>query len=470
MNETNDEQEVVLQEPLAPVDERANSSAPEEEGNDENEEEDLSGGHRKIFTDPKDPTIETLFTKEQKGRLVLQPEFQRRYVWDAVRASRLIESVLLSIPLPIVYLSEDQDGTQNVIDGQQRLTSLFSFKNGSFPNGGVFKLKGLRALTELNGKQYKDLDPDLQEKVDEYPIRTILFKKESDPDLQFEIFERLNTGSMQLSDQELRNCIHRGDLNNLIKELAEDPLFNKLLNVKNPSWRMWNVEKVLRFIALYERSYIKYKSPMKSFLNDFMEKERKMNSLDASAIRKAFSNAIHVTQSIFGEHSFRRYYSGGRDNKNGYWEPRKFNLSLFDVCMVLFADADKNQVYRHLDRLREGFIDLMTSEDDFITAIERSTGSTNAVHTRFDKWRHRMEDILKNDEAQPRLFTYDLKKELYENNSACALCGNQISHIDDAAVDHIQMYWMGGKTIPENARLTHRYCNNARARQEEIEN
>jgi len=437
---------------------------PSMEGDDDNDEEDLSGTHRKIFTDPKDPTIETLFSKEQKGRLVLQPAFQRKYVWDAVRASKLVESVLLSIPLPIVYLSEDQDGTQNVIDGQQRLTSLFSFKQGKFPAGGVFKLKGLRARPELNGLQYKDLTPVLQEKIDEYPIRTILFKKESDPGLQFEIFERLNTGSMQLGDQELRNCIYHGSLNELLKELAEDATFKKLLNVKNPESRMWNVEKVLRFIALYDRSYIKYRSPMKTFLNEYMKQERGMSVEKQAMIRKAFNNAVQITLSLFGEHAFRRYYAGTKAKKNGNWEPRKFNLSLFDVCMVLFADADKNRVMNQLDRLREGLIDLMISDDEFITAIERSTGSTSAVQKRFDKWRLRMEETLKDHEVQPRLFTLKLKNDLYAENKTCAICGNSISAIDDAAVDHVEQYWQGGKTIPENARLTHRYCNNARAR------
>lgn len=430
------------------------------------EEVPLGGTGRKIFTDPKDHTVAVLAGKAEKGKLILQPEFQRKYVWDVGRASRLVESVLLEIPLPIVYLNEDPDGTQNVIDGQQRLTSLFSFKRGTFPDGSAFKLKGLRAFTELNGLSYKELEEKLQERIDDYPIRTILFKKESDAGLQYEIFERLNSGSMPLSEQELRNCTTRGPLNELIKELADQADFKKLLNVSDPDWRMWNVELVLRFVALHTKGYLKYTSPMKRFMNNFMEQERHLKSLNTEEVRKRFRNAVHITASVFAEHAFRRYYAGTKGAKNGYWEPKKFNVSLFDVCMVLFADADKNQVYRNLDRLREAFIDLISTDEEFINAIQRSTSSAQAVKKRFDKFRMRMDEVLANDEVQPRLFTYKLKSELYAADHTCAICGNTIRHIDDAAVDHIEQYWLGGKSIPENARLTHRYCNNARARKE----
>lgn len=432
------------------------------------EEIGLGGKGRKIFTQSSDSSIAVLVDKWERGKLILQPEFQRKYVWDVKRASRLVESVLLDIPLPIIYLNEEADGLQNVIDGQQRLTSLFSFKRGAFlEDGAPFKLKSLEALDEWNGYSFKELPDDLQEKFSDYGLRTILFKKESDKGLQYEIFERLNSGSMPLSDQELRNCTLRGPLNELVKELAEDSDFKTLLRVSDPGSRMWNVELALRFVALHERTYLKYTSPMKRFMTNFMEHERELKTLNADEMRKRFRNGVQITRSIFGEHAFRRFYGGTSGAKNGKWEPKKFNVSLFDVCMVLFADADKNQVHRNLDLLREGFIDLMVSDPEFITSIERSTSSASAVRMRFDKWRQRMSSILKVDEVQARLFKYSLKETLFNADRKCAICGNNISGIDDAAVDHIEQYWMGGKTTEENGRLTHRYCNNARARKEE---
>ncbi|MBL7954576.1 MAG: DUF262 domain-containing protein [Flavobacteriales bacterium] len=432
------------------------------------EEDSLDGKGRKIFTQSTDPTVAVLAEKYERGRLILQPEFQRKYVWDAKRASRLVESVLLDIPLPIIYLNEEVNGVQNVIDGQQRLTSLFSFKRGSFPDGSPFQLKSLQALTDLNGLGYKDLSDELQEKFNDCPLRTILFKKESDKGLQYEIFERLNSGSMPLSDQELRNCTLRGPFNELLKELAEDAAFNKLLRVQEPDWRMWNTELVLRFAALHHKTYLKYTSPMKRFMTDFMEAEREMKSLNAEALRKAFRNAVQITNTIFGERAFRRFYAGTAGAKNGKWEPKKFNVSLYDVCMVVFADADKNQVTRNRDLLHDGFIDLMTSDDEFITSIERSTSSKQAIQKRFDKWRGRMDAILKNDVPQDRLFTYEFKQQLFDQNNKCELCGNKITTMDDAAVDHIEQFWQGGTTTEDNGRLTHRYCNNSRKRKEEV--
>ena len=112
---------------------------------------------RKIFTDLADPQIDGLLGKFKRGKLVVQPDFQRQYVWDQVKASKLIKSALLGIPIPIVYLSEEPDNKEYVIDGQQRLTSFFSFIDGQFPSGVDFHLKGLTVFAELNGKKYSEL-------------------------------------------------------------------------------------------------------------------------------------------------------------------------------------------------------------------------------------------------------------------------------------------------------------------------
>ncbi len=174
--------------------------------NDEAEEIDIE--NRKIFTDQGDPEIKSLYDKYKKGKLDIQPEFQRKFVWDKSKACRLIESVLLGIPLPIIYLFEESNGTISVIDGQQRLTSFFSFIDGSLPDGKDFKLSNLNVFKELNKKLFKDLDEEFQDMITDYKIRTITFRKESEPGLKFEIFERLNTGAVSLNDQELRNCIY----------------------------------------------------------------------------------------------------------------------------------------------------------------------------------------------------------------------------------------------------------------------
>lgn len=430
---------------------------------DEDEQDDLSG-KRKIYTDQGDPEVDSLHKRFTKGRLNVQPVFQRQFVWDKVKSSRLIESALLDIPIPIIYLSEEKDGKENVIDGQQRLTAFFSFIDGKLPDNSEFKLSGLKVFTELNGKKFKELSEELQDKITTYKIRAIKFKKESDGDLQFEIFARLNTGSVPLNDQELRNCVFRGKFNELIKELSQDKDFKYLLGIATPDRRMKDRELVLRFAAFHFNTYLNYYAPIKKFLNDTMGKYQNISSDDEVKFRNAFKNTVSIILSLLDTNAFKRYYRGDDKNKNGRWETQKFNVSLFDILMYSFAREDKNTVFQNLDRIREALIDLMTTDQDFIDSIELSTSSKKAVTIRFDKWRFALQAILGIGINEPRCFTYSLKQELYKVNDTCAICGNKIVNLDDAAVDHIKQYWTGGKTIPENARLAHRYCNNARPR------
>ena len=421
----------------------------------------------KIYTEQGDPEVDGLYSRWKRGKLVIQPDFQRYFVWDISKSSKLVESALLDIPLPVVYLSEESDGKVYVIDGQQRLTSFFSFIDGVYPDGNkVFKLTGLKVLGNYKNKQFSQLPEEAQDKIRYSKIRTITFKKESNSDLKFEIFERLNSGSVPLNTQELRNCIYRGPFNNLIKELAKEKDFLDLLGLTGPDKRMKDVELVLRFSAFYHNTYINYKPPVKTFLNGECERFLNISNQDAEQLREAFKNAVSIIKSLLGENAFKRYYKGNDDNQNGYWEKNRFNTSLFDILMDSFARADKNIVFNNLDAIREAYLNLMTNDLEFIEAIEIGTSEERKVMRRFEKWRATLNQILHDKSKQPRCFSFTLKKELFDNNPVCALCNNQIQSIDDAAVDHIEQYWLGGKTIPENARLTHRFCNFSRPRKE----
>jgi Protein of unknown function DUF262 len=203
------------------------------EGAETDESPDLStsSDQREVLTRAGDPEIFALHDKYKRGKLILQPDFQRRFVWDRKKSSRLIESILLSVPLPIIYLSEQPDGKEYVIDGQQRLTSMFSFIDGKFPSGEEFRLTGLNAYRELNKSAFKDIPEQLQDKISHYTLRSVTLLKQSSADLKFEIFERLNTGSEPLNDQELRNCVYRGAYNRLLKDLAADDDFRGLLGL-----------------------------------------------------------------------------------------------------------------------------------------------------------------------------------------------------------------------------------------------
>lgn len=425
---------------------------------------EVPSDRRKIYTDLGDPEVESLHGKFKRGKLIVQPDFQRQFVWDATKASRLIESALLTIPIPVVYISQEPDNKEYVIDGQQRLTSFFSFIDGTFPDGTAFKLTGLKVFRELNGIKYCDLRVDLQDAIRYFNIRTITFKQDSDQSLKFEIFERLNTGSVSLNDQELRNCIYRGEFNHLLKELSTDPDFTFLLGLKRPDRRMKDIELVLRFSAFYHATYLNYKPPMKNFLNAEADRYRRIGTQDAQKLRVAFKNTCQIIRSMLGRNAFKRFYKGTDKNKAGYWEQKKFNASLFDILMYTLAREDKNVVFQNLDSVREALIYLMTESQEFIDAIELSTSSLQAVTKRFDLWRMALQDIVGIGHKEPRCFSRQLKEALFSNNNTCAICGQKILEVDDSAIDHIKQYWTGGKTIPENARLAHRYCNWARPR------
>lgn len=415
---------------------------------------ELTQDKRRVYSDKSDKSIYELFRQYSEGDLILDPDFQRGYVWDDKKASLLIESVLLEIPIPTIYLAEEEDGKFVVIDGQQRLRSFFMFLDNKF------KLKGLSVLSELNGKSFKILSKNIQRKLQNATLRIIEIRKESNPDVKFEIFERLNVGSVKLNDQELRNCIYRGEYNDLIKELAETKDFLFLLGLKEPHKRMYDKELVLHFLAFHNQTYIKYKPPMKQFLNKEMESKRNISKEEIKKLRQTFKETVSSVKSVFGEKAFRRFIRGNSEDPNGKWETRKINVGLFEIVMCGFAQYPKSQIISNGDAIREALISLMASDDEFIDSISGSgTHIPIKVRARFKKWTDALEKIIGNTKKEQRLFSWQLKKELFEQNPVCAICKNKIMTIDDAALDHNFPYSKGGKTKPSNAQLTHRYCN-----------
>ena len=416
----------------------------------------VDDGRRRIFTDKLDPKVSGLHQSFKDGYLVLNPTFQRRKVWDDARSSRLIESALLEVPLPIFYLAENQDGTEEVIDGQQRLNAFFRFLD----NG--FALKGLKELRSLNGKTYQDLDESCQKQLRNCSVRTVLFRKESDESLRFQIFERLNTGAMPLNAQELRNCIYRGPYNDLLHDLSRDPDYMASMGFKGPEKRMKDVEYVLRFAAFYHASYLNYRPSMERFMNEDMKRYQTLSTADRNELAKAFKKAVTLVRSLLGKNAFKRFYRGDEKSPDGHWEAKKFNASIYDILMWSMARADKNRVMACLDSIREALLSLMTEDQEFIESIELSTSSAKAINVRFDRWRAALDSVLQSTTNQSRCFSRKFKQRLFDNAPTCSLCNQYIAEVDDAAVDHVEMYWLGGATVPENARLTHRYCNWAR--------
>ena len=423
---------------------------------DEEISTEIKTRERRVYSDKSDRSIYELVRQYQRGNLELQPEFQRLSVWDSTKESRLIESVFLEVPIPIIYLSEESDGKFSVIDGQQRLNTFFKF------NKNELKLSKLVIFTELNGKWFRDIPKEFQEKFESSTLRIIEIRKESDPDVKFEIFERLNTGAVPLNSQELRNCIYRGKYNELLRDLSEDKDFQFLLGLDRPHSRMYDRELILRFFSFYRNTERNYKPSMKQFLNKEMEQYRHLDNDEEHRLRKLFRKSVKLSKTLFWDKAFRRFMKT-RDT-NGKWEANKINKALFDVVMYGFTRYEESQIVPNSDSIREGLIHLMTNDDDFLDAISTYTDNKNKIEVRFEKWFSELKEIV-TQSVEPRCFDLQYKKELWESDPTCTICGQRIHLIDDGEIDHIDHYWCGGKTLPSNARLTHRYCNRARSRE-----
>lgn len=421
---------------------------------------DIAPEHRRVKTEKLDLPVETLHIWVQRGKLELQPEFQRNFVWNKAKASQLIESLILEIPIPVIYVAEDQNKKYEVVDGQQRLTSICSYLDGMFPNGDNFSLSGAQVLTELNGKAFKELSTDVQEKIIGSTLRLIVIEKDSDPDVKFEIFKRLNLGAMQLNDQELRNCVMRGKYNELLQDLALNKQQLKIMALEQPHFRMKDRELILRFFAMWRQTHLKYKAPMKQFLNREMDNHRNPSQKELAEMRAVFEKSIDLAYQVFGPKAFRRFNPGKSNSPDGAWEQTRLNLALWDTILYTFSFYEKSQIIPIADSIREEFIDLIMSDPTFVQYITSSTDKAERIQYRADVWKQRLQSLVA--DKQPRNFTLELKKKLYEANSSCELCHQHIQDVDDAEVDHVEHYWRGGKTIESNARLTHRYCNRAR--------
>lgn len=421
---------------------------------------DIDPERRRVKTEKSDMPVDTIFNWVSRGKINPQPEFQRYYVWNEVKASRLIESLLLDIPIPVVYVAEEPNKTYSVVDGQQRITSIASFINGKFPNGDDFKLRGLQVLTELKGKSFKELSTDLQEAISSALIRLIIINNDSDQDVKFEIFERLNLGAVKLNDQELRNSVYRGKYNDLLRDLSSHPNLLRIMGATEPNNRMIDRQLILRFFAMWRNTHLKYKAPIKRFLNREMEEHRNPSPKELSEMHSVFEKSIDMAYSVFGAGAFRRFNTGREDNPNGKWESKKLNVALWDTLLYTFSFYEKSQIIPIADAVREEFLDMLTNDKTFVEYITSSTDKTDRIQYRAEVWKQRLQTLVVDKE--PRNFSKALKEQLYENDPTCKICGQQIREIDDSEVDHIVHYWRGGKTIPDNARLSHRYCNRAR--------
>ncbi len=311
-----------------------------------------------------DYDVEGIVRRLKRGNIEI-PGFQRGFVWNQKRSSLFIESLLMGLPVPGIFLFREKDSPkQFVIDGQQRLTTLQFFYDGKFgESGGDFKLRGLES--RFNGRAYKDLDDSDRQRLDDSVIHATVIrqnKPDNDGSSQYAIFERLNTGGVTLVAQEIRAAIYGGEFNELIVALNNNDDWRELFGKRHKRKR--DEELILRFLALYFRSGV-YAPSMKAFLNSFMKRNRNLELYSEDEIRPLFEDTVRTILNKIGPRAFK--------------PTRAVNAAVLDSLMIGIAR-----------RLKAGSIetDIHPKYDDlldmeaFQASIAARTSTAENVRTR----------------------------------------------------------------------------------------
>jgi hypothetical protein len=340
-------------------------------GERDNEEENtFPPSERTIYTSPYDLSINTLV--EQWNDETLQiPDFQREYVWDNAKASRLIESLLLNIPIPTLYFSETEDAKYQIVDGHQRVYSVVRYLDNQFA------LSGLRIQSEFKGTRFFKLPPREQRFLKTRTMRAIVIQADSHPSMKFEVFERLNTGGLALNAQEIRNAIYHGSFNDLLRSLEHDDAYRSALGVQRVRKRMVDRELVLRFFGL-RYALPSYRTPLVRFLNDFMRDNRNPPPEWLEEKRQCFQRTVELVHEVFGSSAFRV------SDRRGKPTERNVNRALFDAHMIVTSIADRGAAVAERRAIVQGMSDLY-SDPDFADAISRATGDKARTHLRIRK-------------------------------------------------------------------------------------
>lgn len=260
-------------------------------------QDQIDSNRRSVAFDSYDITVKQVYDMLLDGMIDIAPEYQRHFKWDATRQSALIESLILGIPIPSLFMATNPDSSWEVVDGLQRITSLINFigKVNDLASTEVqykpLRLIGLEKLDQMNGISFDELPKSMQFMLLTRPLRVTVLNDRSDFGVRYDLFERLNTGGVILHEQEIRNCIFVGEFNDFIKELSLDPLFRSVVKMTENSERSGSYEElVLRFFA-YLEDRDQFVHSVKGFLNKYMEKKTKSFKNKAS-LKKTFTETF----------------------------------------------------------------------------------------------------------------------------------------------------------------------------------
>ncbi len=344
----------------------------------------LHANTRRVYTQPYDLVVSSLIDQIKNNIVFLRPlserpQFQRRYVWTNTRASLLVESILLNVPIPPCYLSQNEQFELDVIDGQQRLYSIYRFVENEFA------LTGLKVLADLNRMRFHQLPAMLQRKISTHTLRLVAITNESHPEIKFDVFERLNSNTSPLNAQELRNCVYRGALNELLKDVVFYEPWLRIVNRKTPNKRMRDEELALRFFAWQLQGVETYRTPQKHWLNDAAHAGQSYSAAKISELRAMWEGAINNSLIWFDPlECFRRW---------PVQRYRTINRALFDLTMCTAAIVSPDTAKAVRSSFRAEYERLLRNVE-FEDLISRAIDHTRRTKRRLQIWKDHVGRVL----------------------------------------------------------------------------
>ena len=345
---------------------------------------------RKITTQAYDKSVSDIVRMIEDKDIRLDPDYQRNYVWDNKKASMLIESIILNVPIPVIYVSQEEDDSWSVIDGLQRLSSLKRFFDGKF------KLSGLEILSDLNKSDITNLNPKALRMLKNGLLRVIMITHDSNEEIKYDVFMRLNTGSVHLTEQELRNRLYRGALNKFLKEVVQNQKWLALMGLKEPHKRMADREMVLRFLAIWknwdsEKGVLNgYKGRMKSFLNAFMNEHKEIKAHESNEWKRLFEETVEKVYQVYGEYAFKRQGLDGMREKT-------INRAIIDVIMLSATQHSMDELMANKDRMVQRFLEMTNNDVYFRNSIKIGTSDTKVITFRLSTWCREVDRMIAGD-------------------------------------------------------------------------
>ncbi|MFJ4696429.1 DUF262 domain-containing protein [Streptomyces sp. NPDC088766] len=342
-----------------------------------------------IDIDTRTTTVDLLLSRLRNEMIDLAPDFQRKAgIWTDGKQSRLIESLLLRIPIPSFYAAEKKDGSWAIVDGIQRLTSIARFVEPEAVGADPLKLTGLEYLRNFEDTGFANLSGKLQIRLRETEVVVHVIRRGTPEPVMFNVFARINTGGEPLTRQEIRHALISGRARTLLAELAETEEFRRATGYSVVGDRMADREMVLRFLAFRMTSPHAYKpGDFDAFLAEAMHQVNRLDSAEENRLRTEFLTAMLAAEEIFGHHAFRKY----RRNQQ---RKSPINKALFEAVAVNLASLgdDDREVLRQTDLL-DAFAELM-EDVEFERAISVGTGDARKVRKRFDAVKDLLETAL----------------------------------------------------------------------------